>query len=154
MPSKFGVHFQGAVYFDLPYSVTSRKIREATLSVYVKKPAEEKDFPIEMFLYVIPRKGKPQDIFKGPTRYKKVIKSGWHEFRVTHFVHQWIKHSKSNRGMLIQALDKHGRNLVVTPDKDKDEDHVSIVKNSTRLQKGFDFEFNVPLRSYGDRTSG
>lgn len=131
LPEKFKINFQDAVYFDLPESVTSRKIRDATLWVYVEKPKDETYLPMEMFLYALPRKGKPQDIFKGPKRYKKATTYGWHEIRVTHIVHHWIKHSDSNRGLLIQALDKHGRNLVVTPDKEPDETHHPMLEMST-----------------------
>ena len=92
----------------------------------MEAPKEHKILPMEMFLYVIPRKGKPQDLFKGTKRYKKITFYGWHEFRVSHIVHHWIKHPDSNKGVLIQALDKHGRNLVVTPDNNPDETHVSI----------------------------
>ena len=92
----------------------------------MEAPKEENKLPMEMFLYVIPRKGKAQDLFKGPKRYKKVTSYGWHEFRVSHIVHHWIKHPDSNKGVLIQALDKHGRNLVITPDNNSDETHVSI----------------------------
>lgn len=135
LPEKFNINFQGGVFFDLPESVTSRRVRDATLWVYLEKPRHEMHHPIEMFLYTIPRKGKPQDIFKGPTRYKKTNTFGWHEIRVTHIVHQWIKHSDSNRGILIQALDKHGRNLVVTPDKDQDETHHPMLEMYTMPHK-------------------
>lgn len=131
LPEKFKINFQGAVYFELPESVTSRKIRDAKLWVYLEKPKEEIHQHIEMFVYVIPRKGKPQDIFKGPKRYKKTNTYGWHEIRVTHIVHHWIKHSDSNRGMLIQALDKHGRNLVVTADNDPNQTHHPMLEMST-----------------------
>ena len=81
---------------------------------------------VEIYIYVVPQKAKPEHILKGPVRYKKTTSSGWIEFKFAHIVHHWIKHPAGNRGVVIQALDEDGNNYIVIPETKADDTLVSI----------------------------
>lgn len=124
----------GACYFDLPESVTSRRIQDSSLWIYLRPDKHKKEHHknhknvYEIYVYIIQPKAKPQHILKSPVRYKKTTSSGWFELKMAHIVHHWAKQPDQNRGVVIQAFDSEGRNVVVTPENTDEEQYVSISK--------------------------
>lgn len=124
-PEDFEIHVPGGCYFELPESVTSRKVKDASLWIYLEPSAFERKTVVEIYIYVVPQKAKPQHILKGPMRYKKTSSSGWIEFKFAHIVHHWIKQPAANKGIVIHALDEDGNNHIVTPGAHSDKTYVS-----------------------------
>lgn len=130
-PESFNINVPGGCYFDIAESVTSRKVQDASLWIYIKKTSPHKRVkPLEIHIYAIPHKAKPEHILKGPVRYKKTMSYGWHEFKFSHIIHHWIRQPHGNNGLVIQAFDENGENVVVTPDANEKEDYVSRISFS------------------------
>lgn len=135
-PPELGVNVRGACFFDLPESVTSRRIRDSSLWIYLKPPKHKKEqHPLdkhrkkevyEIYIYIVQAKSKHHDVYKNPVRYKKTTSSGWFEFKMAHFAHHWAKQPDQNRGVIIQAFDSERNNVVITPENTDDEQYVSV----------------------------
>lgn len=129
------MNHKGACYFDLPESVTSRHIQDSSLWIYLKPEEhrrhqrDKKKEVYEIYVYIIPGKFKQKYLLKSPVRYKKATSSGWFEMKMAHIVHHWAKQPDQNKGVIIQAYDSEGRNIVVTPDQKDEEKYVSFSKS-------------------------
>lgn len=130
-PEKFKIQLAGGCYFDLPESVKSRKITDASLWIYIEPSAIKRKEVVFISVYIIPHKAKSENILEGPVRYKKTTSSGWIEFKFSHIVHHWVKHPEANRGIVLQALDEEGNNLAVTPGSGYNEEFVPVLEMST-----------------------
>ena len=131
-PKELEVDLHGACHFDLPESVTSRRIQDSSLWIYIQPKKHKKSHHRKesktvytVRVYVIQHKAKEPHLLKGPVRYKKTSSSGWYELKMAHIVHHWARHPGQNRGVVIQAHDTDGNNVVVTPDDLGQEEFVS-----------------------------
>ena len=80
---------------------------------------------MEVYLYVIHPKAKVHNVKKGPMEYMKTSTYGWQQFKFSKVVHHWINNPHSNRGVVVQALDDAGNNMVVYPSENADDNYVS-----------------------------
>lgn len=124
---EFASEVKGATYFELSESVTSRRLRDASLWVYLQPHDENTRLKevYELYVYIIDMKAKPKNLMKGKVRYKKSTKAGWVEVKFSHIVHHWIRRPEANRGVIIQAFDSDGHSVAVTPEMTHDEQFVS-----------------------------
>jgi len=128
----------GYTVFDIPESVTSRKIQDASLWIYIKPHGSDISTKTiyEVYVYIVDKKAKQEDFLKGQVKYHKAVNSGWVEVKFSHIAHHWVKRPEANRGVVIQAFDVDGNSVAVTPDNAKDESYVSKMYNQ-RNQLGF-----------------
>lgn len=134
-PDEFKIHVPGGAFFDLPESVTSRKITDASLWIYIEPSAIKRKQAIAISVYIIPLKAKPEHLLKGPVRYKKTEAHGWIEFKFSHIVHHWAKQPAENRGIVIHAFDEAGNNLAVTPGHGHDEKFIPMLEMTTMAHR-------------------
>ncbi|KAL3831258.1 hypothetical protein ACJMK2_023032 [Sinanodonta woodiana] len=133
-----------SVYFEISPSVSSRKVQNATLWIYLLPHRGKPKQPIELFIYkLIPPKNKGDKVIRSPIRYKKVNSYGWHEFEVGHIVHHWLRHPDLNYGLYLQAIDKRGKAIIVTPGNAEDESYIPMLEMKT-----VDFHSHRVKRSY------
>ncbi|WAQ94113.1 GDF11-like protein [Mya arenaria] len=130
-PAEFNIHLDGATYFEIPESVTSRRIQDASLWIYIKPTVQKQKKVFEIYLHIVEMKAKPHDILNGPKRYKKTTEEGWVEFKFAHIAHHWIKRPEANRGIIIHVLDSAGNNVAVTPQNEEDKEHFPMLEMST-----------------------
>ncbi|KAL4222291.1 hypothetical protein ACF0H5_018328 [Mactra antiquata] len=142
-PEFFYINVPGGSYFDFSESVTSRKIQDASLWIYIKKTPYKLVKPLEIYIYEKLEKANPEHSLKGPIWYQKAKTSGWLEFKLSHEVNQWLRQPNVNKCVVIQALDDNGENLVYTPDDTENEDFYPVLEMRVR-----DYAHNRKKRSY------
>ncbi|KAK3587840.1 hypothetical protein CHS0354_019709 [Potamilus streckersoni] len=146
LPVEFGEPIADTVYFEISESISSRKVQNATLWIYLLPHRGKPKQPIELFVYkLLPPKRKGDKLTKSPIRYKKVSSYGWHEFEVGHIVHHWINHPDLNCGLQIQVIDKRGKAVVVTPGNSSADDEGYV---ATLEMKTVDYHSRRVRRSY------
>lgn len=125
-PEELGIQQPNAIYFDMP-DQTDRSLQKATLWVYVT-PSDQQHVT-EIYLYTLVKRSKSSDTLIKQFLYRKKRTSrGWQQFNLLNEVEKWTEDPSYNRGLVVEAVDEQGRNVVVMPSSD-DNGYVSFKLN-------------------------
>ncbi|KAL5006607.1 hypothetical protein ScPMuIL_015413 [Solemya velum] len=135
-PPELAQNISNVCYFDLPNYAPDRRVQKALLWVYIRPVKHIQNTITEIFIYKIASPGKHgTKTFKSLVRHRKVHAhktSGWHNFDVENIVHSWIRHPENNIGLVIEAFDHLGNNIIVTPPGEgKDEGYEPMLDMKT-----------------------
>ncbi|XP_069111530.1 growth/differentiation factor 8-like [Argopecten irradians] len=125
LPAEMDQQFPNTIYFDMQDS-PEKETNKALLWVYISPDDIIDRNMTEIYVYTIDPPGKfskvptKREIGRRKRHYMKA--SGWHHFDILDEVQKWTYRTHLNLGLVVEALDETGHNLVVLPPTFGDDD--------------------------------
>lgn len=117
-PAELEVQHQNAIYFDIP-DQTDKSLHKATLWVYVQPSANQN--VTEIYVYMLVKRSKSSNTLEKQFLYRKKRTSrGWQHFNILNEVEKWVEDPNNNKGLVVEAEDEMGRNVIIMPSTNDD----------------------------------
>ena len=117
-PHELHIEQPNAIYFDLP-DLVDKVLEKALLWVYVN-PSSEMNVT-QVYVYSLVHRSKNGDfVEKQFIARKKRTSRGWQHFNIFNIVEKWIEEPSGNKGLVVEAFDENGMNVIVLPSQNDD----------------------------------
>ena len=124
-PDELHIEQPNAIYFDLP-ELMDKVLEEVYLWVYIN-PTNRRNVT-QIFLYSLVHNTKDSEFpVKEFLRKKKRSSRGWQRFNVINQVEKWFEDPSCNKGLVVEAFEYRGRNVIVMPSSSDNDGYVSFI---------------------------
>lgn len=131
-PESLNIEQPNAIYFEPPRA-TDKVIERALLWVYINPTAQQNVTQIVLYSLVHNTKHSEFPVKQFLSRKKRSTR-GWQHFNILNEVEKWIENPSSNKGLVVEAFDGSGRNVVVLPSSG-DDGYEPILDTRTSLHE-------------------